>query len=113
MTPETNEAYRLQAVHVTGSAWLCVEASAAALRGTTGVRVLQALSVFKALRIGAAVLAAACLLSASGLAGGGARLGSVPVLALSLMAAGCAFAWQKLCRQIEKFYFTDYKHSET
>ena len=98
---------------MTGSALLCVKASAAPLRGMTGRRVLQALSVFKALRVGAAILAAACLLSASGLAGGGAKLASVPILALSLAAAGCAFAWRKLCRQIEKFYFTDYKHSET
>ena len=102
-----------QAVHVTNSAVLCMQAPAADPGVLTGRRVLQALSVFKALRIGAAVLAAACLLTASGLAGGGAKLASVPVLALSLTAAGCAFAWQKLCRQIEKFYFTDYKHSET
>ena len=90
---------------------LRVEASAAVL--LTGRRVLQALSIFKALRFGAAVLAAACLLSVSGLAGGGAKLASVPVLALSLTAAGCALAWQKLCRQIEKFYFIAYQHSET
>ena len=101
----------LQTERVTSVVLLCVDASAAVL--TTGRRVLQALSVFKALRVGAAVLAAACLLSASGLVGGGAKLASVPVLALSLTAAGCAFAWQKLCRQIGNFYFTDYKHSET
>ena len=74
---------------------------------------LQALNVFTALRVAAAVVAAACALSVSALVGGGAKVASVPVLALSLVAAGCALAWQKLCKQIEKFYFTDYRHSET
>ena len=75
--------------------------------------VMQALGVFKALRVAAAVVAAATLLTASGLVGGGAKLASVPILALGITAVACCAAWQKLCKQVEKFYFTDYKHSET
>ncbi len=74
---------------------------------------MQALKVFTAMRIGVAVVAAACLLSASGIVGGGAKVASVPVLALTLVAVACAVAWQKLSKQVEKFYFTDYRHSET
>ena len=75
--------------------------------------VMQALKVFKLLRIAAVVVAAATLLTASGLVGGGARIASVPVLALGTVAMACCAAWQKLCKQVEKFYFTDYRHSET
>ena len=74
---------------------------------------MQALGVFKALRVTAVVVAAAALLTASGLVGGGAKLASLPVLALGITAVACCAAWQKLCKQVEKFYFTDYKHSET
>ena len=74
---------------------------------------MQAMSVFKALRVAAVVVAAAALLTASGLVGGGARLSSLPVVALGIVALACCAAWQKLSGQVEKFYFTDYKHSET
>ncbi|CAL5224847.1 g7603 [Coccomyxa viridis] len=73
----------------------------------------KAMSVFKALRVAAVVVAAAALLTASGLVGGGARLSSLPVVALGIVALACCAAWQKLSGQVEKFYFTDYKHSET
>ena len=75
--------------------------------------VMQALNIFKALRVAAVVVAAAALLTASGLVGGGARIASVPVLALGIVALACCAAWQKLSGQVEKFYFTDYRHSET
>ena len=74
---------------------------------------MQALHVFKVLRVAAVVLAAAAVLTASGLIGGGAKVASVPVLALGTLAVACCAAWQKLCKQVEKFYFTDYRHSKT
>ncbi len=80
---------------------------------TEGSFAMQALNVFKALRVAAVVVAAAALLTASGLVGGGARIASVPVLALGIAAVVCCAAWQKLSGQVEKFYFTDYRHSET
>ena len=74
---------------------------------------MQALNVFKMLRAATVVVAAAALLTASGLVGGGTKVASVPVLALGIAAVVCCAAWQKLCKQVEKFYFTDYRHSET